>query len=131
MGEFLRSIHPFPSEYLWCKTAEVKLCFQQVPERMRTDLENFHGRWAHGRLFTGWDMLAGRVLVPGPPLPFLPVDLTLGTAQPNLPHQRQEGAGREEARQTLGSAEEQSPPKRKNNSGGIPRWLLTELIAFP
>lgn len=82
-------------------------------------------------------MLAGRVLVPGPPLPFLPVDVTLGTVQerwhsePNLIRQGREGVGQEEARQTLGSAEEQSPTKRKNSSGGIPRWLLKELIAFP
>lgn len=53
MGKFLRSSHLFPSEYLYGKVGEVKPCFQQVPVRMRTDLENFHGRWAHGGLFTG------------------------------------------------------------------------------
>lgn len=70
---------------------------------------------------------AGVQMVPGPPLTFLPVDLTLGTVQrgrlsePNLPRRSREGVGnlraREEARQTLGSTEDQSPPKRKNSSG--------------
>lgn len=70
---------------------------------------------------------AGVQKVPGPPLTFLPVDLTLGTVQrgllsePSLPRRSREGVGplraREEARQTLGSTEDQSPPKRNNSSG--------------
>lgn len=90
-------------------------------------------------LFTGCDMVLGAAVqkVPGPPLTFLPVDSTLAEvwrrllSEPDLLRRRREGAGplraREEARQTLGSAEDQSPPKRKNRSG----WLLKELIAFP
>lgn len=89
-------------------------------------------------------MVAGSVLgvavqkVPGPLLAFLPVALTPVMVQrrllsePNLPRQRREGVGPlREARQTLGSTADQSPPKRKNSSGWIPRWLLQELIAFP
>lgn len=72
-------------------------------------------------------MLAGGVLeaagVSGPPLTVLPVDLTQRRllSEPNLPLPSREGVGplraREEARLTLGSAEDQSPPKRKNSSG--------------
>lgn len=100
---------------------------------MLTDLESFHGISAHGRLFTGGDMVSGSVLgavvqkVPGPPLTFLPVDLTLVMVQrwllseSSLSRQSREGEGplraRVEARQTLGSTEDQSPPKIKSSSG--------------
>lgn len=91
-----------------------------------TDLDNLHGRLAHRRLFMGCDMVAGRGAVqkvPAPPLTFLPVVSTPVTdrrrllSEPNLPPRSREGPGtlRElvEARQTLGSAEGQNPPKRK------------------
>lgn len=72
----------------------------------------------------GCDAAAGRGAVqklPGPPLTFLPVDLTSVTdhrrllSEPNLPPRSGEGAGTlralVEARQTLGSGEGQSPPQ--------------------
>lgn len=86
-----------------------------------TDLQNFHGRLPHSRLFMGRDMVAVQK-VPGPPLTFLPVDLTPATvrrrllSEPNLPRSR-EGVGTlralEEAGQALGKAAGRSPPKSK------------------
>lgn len=91
-----------------------------------TDLGNLHGRLAHRRLFMGCDMVAGRGAVhkvPGPPLTFLPAGLTPVTrrrrllSDPNLPPRSREGPGTlVEARQTLGSAEGQNPPKRKERT---------------
>lgn len=92
----------------------------------RTDLDDLHGRSAHRRLFMGCDMVAGRGAVqkvPGPPLTFLPVVWTPVTDRrrrllsgPKLPPRSREGPGTPralvEARQTLGSAEGQNPPKR-------------------
>lgn len=90
-----------------------------------TDLQNFHGRLPHSRLFVGRDMVAGSATVqkvPGPPLAFLPVDLTPATdrrrllSETNLPRSR-EGLGSlralEEAGQALGRAAGRSPPKSK------------------
>lgn len=91
-----------------------------------TDLDNLHGRLAHRRLCMGCDMVAGRGAVqkvPGPPPSFLPVVLTPVTdllSEPNLPPRSREGPGTLHAvvgaRQTLGSAEGQNPPKRKERT---------------
>lgn len=94
-----------------------------------TDLQNFHGRLPHSRLFMGRDMVAGSATVqkvPGPPLTFLPVDLTPAAdrrrllSEPNLPRSR-EGVGTlralEEAGQALGRAAGRSPPKSKEGRG--------------
>lgn len=77
----------------------------------------------------GCDMVAGRGAVhkvPGPPLTFLPVVLTPVTdrrrllSEPNLPPRSREGPGTlralVEVRQSLGSAEGQNPPKRKERT---------------